>query len=177
MGKFKSPKCDRCGQTTQYLLGIDRGTVEILKAIAVKIKLKKINEVHPRNEMEVSPREHVDYRDMVTLGVMTSNQVGNLSRARYHGLIAHIEGKSGSYAITGKGEAFLAGAPIERYTIIEKAKKANVGYFNPENTPSSDKQHWAVITDFKPDQEYWEGMRFTINAGRVVPRTDAATLF
>ncbi len=173
--KFVSPVCSHCNQTTQYDLGVDRGTVDILKAIATKIRLKGENAVHPRNEMEVSVREHLDYKDMVTMGVLTSNQINNLSRARYHGLIAKIDDRPGFYCLTQKGERFLAGEAIPRTAIIDKAKKMTIGYWHEERISPP---WWVTIKDFKPDQEYWEGMKFTISAGKVVPRQEeTARLF
>jgi len=166
--KFKSPICEHCTQTTQYALAVDRGTVDILKAISVRIKIKGVNEVHPRKEMEYGGRETINYKDMVTLGVITSNQVGNLSRARFHGLIARVKERPGTYCMTDKGERFLTGEAIPKFAIIDKTTKSQVGYWNSNRIGPP---WWVTIRDFKPDQEYWEGWEnYRIYAGKVVSR-------
>jgi len=66
MIEYKPEKCECCGQTTTYIIGIDGGTVDIVKNIALFIGRKGINCVHPRKEMEGHG--------------LSSNQVGNLSR-------------------------------------------------------------------------------------------------
>ena len=96
--EYKPEECACCHQTTTYLLSIDRGTTEIMYAIAHFIGKKGINIVHPRKEMEGE--------------YLTSNQVGNLSRARMHGLIASVDGNPGSYCMTKKGGHFLRGGAV-----------------------------------------------------------------
>lgn len=141
--------CPACKQSCTYLLGIDRGTVDILKAIARFISEKGINIVHPRKEME---------------GVyLTSNQVGNLSRARFHGLIAHVKGNKGNYLLTKKGGAFLHNDEIPRYAIISKAESCQVGYFAPETLT-------CRIGDYNEPGEYWEGIDYDIEEGTVIHR-------
>lgn len=144
--------CPACKQSCTYLIGIDRGSVLIMKAIARFIQVKGINVVHPRKELE---------------GVyLSSNQVGNLSRPRMHGLIAHYkiqgERKAGNYILTKKGAAFLKGESIPRYAIISKAEKHQVGYFNPETLT-------CRISDFnEPGEPMWEGIGYDIEEGQVV---------
>lgn len=142
--KFTPSKCSCCKQTQEYLLPIDRGTCEILKAIARKIEMKKINLVHLRNELE---------------GVsLTSNQVGNATRPRSHGLIAKVKGHPGNYCLTTKGAQFLRGQPIHKYAIRSKVEDRTVGYWGEEQ---------CTIFEFTPESERWEGIGYDIIAGEV----------
>ncbi len=152
----KSPEyvpevCECCQQTTTYLIGIDRGTVDIVKAIARFIGEKGINAVHPRKEMEGK--------------TLTSNQVGNLSRPRFHGLIASLEGESGNYVLTRKGAQFLRGARIPRYAIISKSEGQQIGYFEPEF-------YSVTVNQFNYLDQYWEGINYEINEGHVLHRIE-----
>lgn len=158
--KYQPEKCGSCGQSATYVLGIDRGTVDILKAVAVAIRKKGINAIHPRKEMEVSGRKP-DYKEMVENGFLTSNQVGNLTRARAHGLIARIKGNPGNYCLTVKGAKFLRGERIAKYAIMSKTTKSQIGYWMPE-------AYNVSIGMFRPDQEYWEGMNYEIEEGKIV---------
>lgn len=145
---YKPETCDCCHQTTTYLLGLDRGTVDILKKIARFIGRKGINCVHPRKEME-GP-------------LLSSNQVGNLSRARFHGLIAAVRGNKGNYLLTRKGADFLKGGRIPRYAIISKAEKCQVGYFDQETKT-------CVVDDFMASEDpYWEGINYDVIEGQVI---------
>lgn len=139
--------CAHCSQKKTYVLAVDQGTVDIVKAIARFIKIKGINAVHPRKEMEGK--------------FLTSNQVGNLSRARFNGLIAKIPGNSGNYCITRKGVDFLSGQPIPRFAVIDKTQRMTVGYYLPEELQCD-------IKDFIRDGEYWEGVNFEIHQGHVI---------
>lgn len=143
--EYTPDTCDHCKQTTTYVLGIDRGTTEIMKAIARFIGGKGINIVHPRKEMEGS--------------LLTSNQVGNLSRARMHGLIAAVEGNPGNYCITRKGGAFLRRTPIHKYVIRSKAEERSIGYWGDE---------MCMIDEFSNADERWESINYSIEEGRVV---------
>lgn len=139
--------CPCCNQTTTYVLSIDKGTVHIVKQIARFIEQKGINAVHPRDEMD---------------GLwLTSNEVGNLSRARFHGLIAGIEGNAGNYVLTKKGGQFLHGRSIPKYAIISKALGHQIGYWEPENT-------MVTVKDFDGEGEYWEGVNFEIEEGNII---------
>lgn len=160
--KYKPMICKCCGQTTTYALLLDRGVVDILKAMARAIELKGINKIHPRNEMEIGKDVSLDYRMMVQQGMLTSNQVGNLSRSRFHGLIARVDNESGVYCLTRKGLDFLRGMEIPLIAIISKAEKRLMGYwYESENT--------CTIDDFKNDPEYWSGLNYYIEAGQVCP--------
>lgn len=152
--KFEAPVCEACSQTTQYVLPIDRGTVDILRAISVAIGRKGINAIHPRKEME---RE----KAAVGMGFLTSNQVGNLSRPRFHGLIASLDGAAGNYCLTKKGAKFLRGEAIPRYAIVSKSEGHNIGYFHPEELV-------CRIADFKDPEEYWEGIGYDIEDGKII---------
>lgn len=145
---YQPEVCQACNQSCTYLLGLDEGTTDIVKAIARFIGQKGINAVHPRKEMEGT--------------LLTSNQVGNLSRTRFHGLIAAIEGEKGNYLLTRKGVNFLKGARIPRYAIISKVEKRQVGYFEEESLT-------CVISDFQgSDEPYWMGCNFEIVEGRII---------
>jgi len=156
--KYVPEKCGRCGQTETYLLPVDRGTVDILKAIAVAIRNKGINAVHPREEMEIPKTD--DYDLMVKEGKMTSNMVGNLSRPRFHGLIAKTGDQPGNYCLTTKGAEFLKHEiTIPKYAIISKKTGCKKEYWQPE-------KYRVSIKDFSSDEEYWEG--FYIKDGHVI---------
>jgi len=157
-------KCNCCGQTKTYILSIDAGTVDILKSVARAIMLKGINAIHPRKEMEVKEGT-MDYDLMVKEGKLTSNMVGNLSRPRFHGLIAHIVGFPGSYCLTSKGARFLKGESIARYAIIDKVTGHQIGYWN-------DEKYQINIKDFTTDEEYWEGINYDIREGQVITKIE-----
>lgn len=146
--KYEPEICDHCGQTKTYLLGLDHGTADIVVAIAKKIGQKGINIVHPRKEMEGL--------------VLSSNQVGNLSRARFHGLIAHVKNKKGNYLLTRKGASFLRGETIPRFAIVSKAEGHQVGYFKED----------ILTTTIREllQGEYWEGINYDIVEGEVFHR-------
>lgn len=146
--KVDQKKCSCCGQATQYGLAIDKGTVKIVKEIALFIGKKGINIVHPRKEME---------------GVeLTSNEVGNLTRARVHGLIAKVKGKNmaGNYCLTSKGAKFLRGEVVPKIAIVSKAEKKQIGYIENEYCTINDKEINAG--------DYWNGLGYDIHEGKVV---------
>lgn len=147
MIEYKPEKCECCGQQKTYLLAIDKGTVAIVKQIARFIGEKGINAVHPRKEMEGR--------------WLTSNQVGNLTRARAQGLIARIKGKPGNYVLTKKGASFLRGDPIPKFAILSKVTKHQIGYFEEE-------KYQVTVHDFNTTAEYWEGVGYDIVDGRVI---------
>lgn len=155
--KYEKEKCHCCSQSITYCLPVDRGSVDTLKAISVAIRKKGKNKIHPRNEMEVQ-KGQLTYQEMVSEGVITSNHVGNLSRPRFHGLIARIKGEKGSYCLTRKGAAFLRGSEIPKYAIISKVEKHNIGYYLEDSER-------ITINNFAPDgQEYWEGIKYDVYA-------------
>ena len=139
--------CQACGQSTTYLLLIDRGTVKIMKEIARFIGRKGINVVHPRKEMEGE--------------YLTSNDVGNLSRPRFHGLIARVREHKGNYCLTKKGAKFLRGESVPKCAIISKSEGHNIGYYEPTLL-------FCTIDDFRNEDEYWEGINYDIVEGIIV---------
>lgn len=130
LDKFKPKVCSCCGQTEEYIISLDAGAADIVMAIATAIRKKGENKVSPRNEMEISKKQmnEMGYHRMVREGYLTSNMVGNLSKARSHGLIARVE--SGSYCLTTKGADFLKGSAIPRHAVISKVTRHNIGYWN-----------------------------------------------
>lgn len=148
--KFEQNKCECCGLTTNYLLAIDKGTIEILKAVSRAIGDKGINIVHANKEL-------------IEDGYLTPLQRGNMSRPRAHGLIAMVKGENmkGNYLLTSKGAKFLRGEiRIPKYAIMNKVTSHQDGYFEPE-------RYEVGVHDFM-DGEYWEGIGFNIEQGRVV---------
>ena len=149
--KFIPHICEDCRQDTTYELGLDKGSALLVLAIAKFIRQKGINAVHPRKEMEGK--------------VLTSNQVGNLSRPRFHGLIAKVQGNSGNYLLTPKGSKFLRGETIPKIAIVQKATISeaahNIGYHLPEE----------ITTSFKElvkNEQYWEGIDYEIVEGNII---------
>lgn len=146
--------CECCGQTTTYLLAIDKGTAEIVKAVARYIGQKGINAVHCGKEME-------------TEGLLTSNQVDNLTRPQKHGLLARVPGNPGNYLLTRKGSDFLHGKPVPRFVIVQKGRAEErahtLGYFEPE-------KYTVTINDFNSTEpgEYWEGINYEVREGEVI---------
>lgn len=155
---YEPEKCECCGQTKTYLLGIDRGSVEILKGVARAIGEKGINCVHVNKELVGR--------------YLTPIQMTNMSRPRSHGLIAHVrgEGMKGNYLLTRKGAAFLRGERIPKFAIMSKSEGHQIGYFEPESLT-------VAITDFTGKEDYWEGINYTIEEGNVMRKGEDGTLF
>lgn len=145
--KNEQPRCPHCGQHTEYPLAIDRGSIHIVKRISHFIEAKGINIVHPRKEMEGS--------------YLTSNEVGNLTRPRIHGLIAKVSGNPGNYCLTQKGLDFLNGKPIPKIARVFKGR--NIGYLNDE---------FVTIKEFNTGNDYWNGIGYEIRQGNVVTRKE-----
>lgn len=148
--KYRPEVCSdpHCGQTLTYLLALDRGTTDILKAFSVAVWCKGINQIHPRKEMEIAGRG-ISYEESVREGHLRSNQVGNLSRAHRHGLIAKVKGLPGTWLLTRKGAAYLRGESVPKYAVISKVTGHQIGYWNEESAR-------VMIGDFTPEHEYWE---------------------
>lgn len=173
--KYKPERCEHCGQTTTYLVPLDRGAAIIVKALAAAIRRKGINCVHPGKEMEV-PRREWSYERAVTEGVLPSNFIDNFSRVRFHGLIARVKGEAGNWCLTSKGARFLRGEPVARYVIRSKATKHNLGYYEPETLT-------VTVHELRKADELWQGINFDIVEGRIVTepvvakKEEAAKLF
>ena len=161
--KYAPEYCACCGQSKTYLLPIDRGTVDILRSVARAILNKGINAIHPRKEMEIGADKNLDYDLMIKEGMLTSNMVGNLSRPRFHGLIAHIKEQPGNYCLTSKGAKFLKGEEVSKYAIISKVSGHQEGYWMEE-------KYRVTIKDFSIDEEYWEGLDYDIREGQVLTK-------
>ena len=155
--KYIPKRCSKCNQTETYLLPIDKGSADTLKAISVAIRNKGLNVIHPRKEMEIGPKTE-NHDLMVKDGYLTSGMVGNLSRPRFHGLIAKTGNQSGNYCLTTKGAEFLKGKPILKYAIISKKTGHQIGYWSDE---------MVTIKDFN-DTVYWEGIDFSIVDGHII---------
>lgn len=140
--------CECCNQTTTYIYGVDRGTVDIVKRIARFIEKKGINVVHPRKE-----------------GVLTTTQWSNLGRAKAHGLVAMVKGKRGNFLLTRKGSDFLRGKRIPKYAIMSKAEGKQIGYLESE-------KYSVTVRDFDRFGEYWEGINYEVVEGEVITKLD-----
>ena len=145
---YTSEKCRHCGQSTTYILPLDKGSANIVYAIARAIGEKRINAVHPRKEIEGR--------------YLTSNQIGNLSRPRFHGLIARIKGNPGNYCLTKKGAAFLRNEPVQRFAIISKTERRQIGYYEPEKNTITAKEL------LHGDEQYWEAVNYEITEGDII---------
>lgn len=164
--KYVPEVCQCCGQSTTYILAIDQGTVDIMKSMSNAIYKKRLNSIHPRKEMEINVdnSKNMGYYRMIKYGYLTSNQVGNLSRARFHGLIAKIKGHAGNYCITRKGFKFLAGEPICKFAIISKSEGHQIGYWTPTNSSKDE----VTIRSFGYSGDYWEAIGYEIKEGEVI---------
>ena len=164
---FEPEICEHCGQAKTYLLPIDYGTALIVKAVAAAIRNKKINLVHPVKEMEVSAKDW-NYKRAIMEGVLTSNQIGNFTRARVHGLIARSKDEPGNWLLTRKGALFLKGEEVPRLAIIEKSRKVDGGRSHKQDYYKPDEFRCTVKEMSKPNLPYWEGIDFDIVEGRIV---------
>lgn len=128
---FEESKCECCGQTTDYAVALDRGTALIVLAIYNAVRKKNKNKVHLRKEMECRDKDYSSYRDMVSDGHMTSRMIDNVLRAKYHGLVAQVDGGGqGEYLITPKGARFLRNEQLPRIAVIDKATHTKKQYWN-----------------------------------------------
>lgn len=150
--EYKPEKCEHCGQSKTYILALDKGSAEIVYAIARAIGEKRINAIHPRKEIEGR--------------YLTSNQVGNLSRPRFHGLIAKIKGNPGNYCLTKKGAAFLRNEPVQRFAIISKAEGKQIGYY----VDHENEEKYVVRAKelLRGDEQYWEAVNYEILEGDII---------
>jgi len=147
--EFLHHHCSQCGQKLTYELDVDKGTVETLTILAKAIKIKGINAMHLTKEL---------------LGQgLTNYQIGNISRARFHGLVAKIKTQPGNYCLTTKGLEFLHGLSIARTVIIKKATNKNPAYVYGYSADT------VSIRDFAKNWEvYWASNGYAISEGRVI---------
>jgi len=168
---YKREKCGECGQFKTYLLPIDRGTAMIVKSVAAAVKIKGINIIHPKKEMEVQGKEW-SYERAVGEGKLTSTQIGNFTRARVHGLIARVKSSAGNWCLTTKGGMFLRGEPAARFAVIRKNQDGSGShksdYFEPE-------KYQITIGEVSKDGEFWRGIDFEIVEGHIVRNLPAQT--
>lgn len=157
--KFHPEVCEHCTQTKQVIYGLDPGTADIVKAVAVRIRIKGQNSVHLTREMGVSNKEF-NRRRMLEEGVMTYSMRNNVIRAHKHGLLAKIRGDAGFWCLTRKGAAFLKGERVARYAVQNKITKHIDGYWRPE-------EETVTIQELQRSGEtYWGGIDFDIVEGR-----------
>lgn len=153
--KFTPEICERCGQSTEYVISLDKGTAHIILAIAAGIRRKGENKIHLLNEMGVKGPQsagYPDYETMVYDGKMTFRMTANVPRARIHGLVAFVKEGSGEYLLTAKGAKFLRGYPVQRTAIIDKRTHANKGYRVEDGTVSlrellAEESHWWATAE------------------------------
>ena len=140
MKKYQPETCIGCHQTTTYRLGLDQGSAGIFIDIFKAICKKGINEIHPTREIEA-------WKDKGKKWYST-----NLSRPRFHGLIAFVKDKPGYYCLTKKAGIFLRNKPVSRYAIISKAEGHQIGYWEPE-------VHQITLQELLKSSEipFWEG--------------------
>ncbi len=156
---YSPEKCECCGQSTTYVLAIDKGSTDIVKGVARAIEKKGINCVHVNKELVGK--------------YLTPLQMTNMTRPRSHGLIAHVEGEGmkGNYLLTKKGMDFLKGKRVPKYAIISKTEHRQIGYHEPETLTTT-------IHECQGKGEYWEGIGYEIEEGRVVHLKEVSkTLF
>lgn len=175
---YQEEVCECCGQTKTVLYPLDKGTADMVKALAVAVRNKGINMVHIRKEMEVSRRDW-SYPRLLTEGAILSSHTQNWIKAHKHGLVAQVwgEGMSGNWCLTRKGATFLKGQPVPKYAIQDKKTKHIRGYYEPE-------AYTVTVHELqRRDSPYWEGLDFDIQEGRIVkdlpvkePETQASLL-
>lgn len=143
---FVPDRCECCTQTKNYILAVDRGITEIVKAFAKAISIKGINVIHP-------------IKEMANARLLTVNQAKNLSRVGFHDLIKKVE--HGNWGITEKGIAYLKGLEIPKYVIVSKVTGETTGYYEPDT-------YKVKAISFKEKDEYWEIYDFIVFEGRVI---------
>lgn len=146
--KFIPKVCECCKRTDTYLLSLDHGSAVVVRAIYLAVRAKGVNMVHPRKEIESSDEDEIRNSNGAKL---SSNEVGNLSRPRFHGLIAKVKGHRGYYCITRKGGLFLNNHPVPRRAIISKVEGRQVGY-HPDAFSDTVRMSDLLVMD-----PYWIG--------------------
>ena len=120
--KFEPQVCAHCTQTLDYDLALDRGTTMIVLAFYNAIRRLNTTKIHIDNKMVRPASDFPSYRDMVEGGYITNKMRNNVSRARFHGLLASAgEHNSGEYVLTKKGANFLfRNEEVPRVAVIDK---------------------------------------------------------
>lgn len=149
----KHEYCQSCGSRLTYELSIDKGTVKILKTIAKAIKAKGINVINIAKEVLGNGLDH--------------NEIGNISRPRYHGLVAKVPGQVSNYALTRKGIDFLNGLPIQKTVIIRKG-----GILKPTHVIGHSDELVTINQIEKTWGEYWSADGYTIKEGKVINKIE-----
>lgn len=150
MKKFEPHVCECCRQTTEYDLGLDRGSALIVIAVMNAVHRLGRNRVHIADEM-LSTDGSARLSEIVANGYMTHTMVNNVSRARAHGLIAFADHKGGGeYLVTRKGADFLRGRPVWKTAIVSKAESHTTGYYEPAGETT-------VFKALGKQQPMWEG--------------------
>lgn len=129
---YQPTVCAHCGQSTDYDVSLDRGTALIVLALYNAVRRIGRNDVHLRDDMEVSIGTFAGMLAMVNAGYMTSTMVHNVPRARYHGLIAWVEKGTNRFLITPKGRDFLLGKSVPRTAVIDKVTHTKKAYLDPD---------------------------------------------
>jgi len=129
---------------------LDRGTVNIVKVIAKYIQKKGVNAVHLSKELLAEE-------------LLTHHDVGNISRPRFHGLVAKVSENAGNYCLTNKGLDFLNGKQVESIALIKKATDKvpayTIGYIGEPVTIKDFDNEWG---------EWWSASGYEIQEGRVI---------
>lgn len=161
---FEPQCCPTCHQTTAYASRLNRGTVDIVQAIANFIAKKGLNAVHPMKEMLATASDG-NAIERVRNGRLTPRQIGNLGHACIHGLIAALS-EAGTFCLTSKGAAFLRGEAVPLVALVDKATHATAGYLkNPDGSIIM-----STMTDMRRrgEENYWEGINYEIKEGNVM---------
>lgn len=134
--KFIPNSCEGCGQTTEYIIRLDKGSAYIVISIAAAVRRLNRNRVHLRNDMELSAGDIMSgfksLRRAVESGYMSSRMLDNVLRPKYFGLVAQVDGGgTGEYLLTPRGAKFIRGMEIEAAAIIDKKTHSKKEYWQP----------------------------------------------
>jgi len=169
--EYRPKVCGHCGQTETYLIALTRGVADIVRAVAVAIGIKGVNIIHPWKEMAVDRKEWTRAR-MIREGVLTPQQLNNLSHARVHGLIAQVRDEHGNYCLTRKGAEFLRDVCVPRYAIVSKVEGRQIGYWSGDTTELDPGyvEYTVRISQLTDATEYWNDAKvgYEIVEGRII---------
>lgn len=95
-------RCETCGARLQaYWHRLTPGLLSALVKMRAGIAISRVNQINPSTDLDGTPNE------------MTKNERSNLTKLRYHALIAKVhegdERMQGEWLITRRGFAFLRG--------------------------------------------------------------------